>query len=783
MLTDALRSTFALSVLRGLLFCVLTTPIAFAQSDDTSSIDDLIRDLGSSDAEKAREAAYHLNQLGAKAKKAAPALAKALRSRERQVFFHAVQSIAQIGPDAEVAIPNLLSGLGDGSEQVRYRSAYALGKIGTAAVPKLLDELDTRNSTKRAAVAMAFTWVKPPPKEAVAPLVNLLADDNASVRQRAAEALGGFGKIAAGETGKALEWEDVDARRAAAVALNLMNAFVEKEPTRAAQERLIKALQDEDAIVRATVPSPLARSGLKAKKLVPLLIGLLQDDASAVRLATSRALLRIPPSQTVPGLIDLLDGDNAEAAFASARLVARIGGRAKAAVPALIRAAARIEDTSEDAALSKALGKFGKDAAASLIATLRNPKTDDKSVEGLQAAIAAVGKVAVPGLIESLDDKSSTIRKRATGALARVGPPAAPAREALTKILDDENAKLRANAARALGAIGSESKPSAPALRKLLEDEDRDVRAAAVFALGGIGLEASELIPVFRKTIGDEYLPIRLSATQGLATLGEDANPALPQLIERLDDSDARIRGIAADAIRGIGIAAKPAVPKLLEHLESDEESVRAKVIEALAVFGDASKDAVGPLTEVAAGGESALRPGAIRTLGEIGPAAKASLDAIKKRIEDGTVPERTAAVVALSKIVDDGKSIVDLLVRVLEDKSGDVQRAAVDALADIGPPAQAAVPRLFEILSDEYRREMAKEALERIEPSDVDVLRKALKSRDGYVTVYACRFLAKLGDKAEPAIPDLRQVAAKAKDRRVQRTAKYAIRKIEGRD
>ena len=81
----------------GVAFTLLFAATIVPAADVTG----LIEELASSDAQKRRNAAYELNQLGAEAVDALPALMKALDDDDEQVFFNAASAIARIGPAAE----------------------------------------------------------------------------------------------------------------------------------------------------------------------------------------------------------------------------------------------------------------------------------------------------------------------------------------------------------------------------------------------------------------------------------------------------------------------------------------------------------------------------------------------------------------------------------------------------------------------------------------------------------------------------------------------------------
>ena len=81
--------------------------------------------------------------------------------------------------------------------------------------------------------------------------------------------------------------------------------------------------------------------------------------------------------------------------------------------------------------------------------------------------------------------------------------------------------------------------------------------------------------------------------------------------------------------------------------------------------------------------------------------------------------------------------------------------------------------------LGDEYTRALGFEALKKIEPRDVSLLRKALSHKDRYVRGFACSCLGKLGAGAKDALEDLRQ-ASRTRSRTLRDLVRKTIKLIE---
>jgi hypothetical protein len=88
--------------------------------------------------------------------------------------------------------------------------------------------------------------------------------------------------------------------------------------------------------------------------------------------------------------------------------------------------------------------------------------------ETAAAALARIGRAAVPSLIQTLGHRDADVRRQAALVLAKIGPDAADAVPELTDLLDDSEENVRKAAARALGQIGPAASEAVPALMRQL---------------------------------------------------------------------------------------------------------------------------------------------------------------------------------------------------------------------------------------------------------------------------------------------------------------------------
>ncbi|NVM31972.1 MAG: HEAT repeat domain-containing protein, partial [Candidatus Helarchaeota archaeon] len=238
------------------------------------------------------------------------------------------------------------------------------------------------------------------------------------------------------------------------------------------------------------------------------------------------------------------------------------------------------------------------------------------------------------GLLAQLEDKDSSVRRRAVSALEQIGGVRAV--DGLLARLEDRDWSVRARAASALGQIGDVR--AVDDLLTLLDDETKHVRARAADALGAIG----------------------------------DAR-AVDGLLARLDDKKGDVRARAASALGQIGNVR--AVDDLLARLEDRDWSVRARAASALGQIGGVR--AVDDLLTRLDDETKHVRASAARALGQIGDVR--AVDGLLARLEDENGNVRARAASALGQIGD--VRVVDGLLARLEDENGNVRARAASAL------------------------------------------------------------------------------------------------------
>lgn len=285
------------------------------------------------------------------------------------------------------------------------------------------------------------------------------------------------------------------------------------------------------------------------------------------------------------------------------------------------------------------------------------------------------------------------------------------------------------------------------------------------------------------RDLHDEDLGVRVRAAEVLATLGPDAAPAVPDLLALARDADPRLREPAERAIRGAGEAA---IPPLLEALAGEDWRDRAPAVKALAELGKPAKEAVVALLE-----DPARRAGALEFLEQARLPEGFDPACLLPLLEDPEPAVRLAAV-RLAWRSHGTRETLLVYRAALRDENPAVRGVAIDALKSAGKWAAAAGPDLREAIGrGDYR---AVEALERVEGTVdeetldalaaqiresadspavalralrqgagrsaryVSLFAECLGRADAAVRIEAVEALSRIGPRAAPAVPALRE-------------------------
>lgn len=499
------------------------------------------------------------------------------------------QGIEQLaGIEPRVAAPHLLARLRDGDASVRARAARALGPLAQ--------------------------------QDAAPQLIACLSDADSGVRSACADALGQFGALPPGLSGKAtatltraLGDSQYEVRMEALRAIErlLHSRVLVLADAQQLLGPVLLRIEDEHVGVRRAAASVLGRLGPLAlppellRRATVALLGRLSDSARDVRNEALTSLTAMAAPEAAPAALRLLQ-DPAEDVRRQALLY--LGKVAYAnAVPLLIE----MFETGADA-LRPAAGQ----ALASLAGRGQSQTALSALVTGLQReelrplardALLQVGAAAAPAVLGRLRQGSATGQAE-VGALvdllrdlaldvnsAKPQPLPQPLRKQVADELAAELRRGRLPREQIVDALAAQAEPSTvPLLAGLLGDAEVPVRRRAAVGLKQPELLDARALDALISATRDSDREVRTQATLLLAELPGGA--ALPRLLELLRAADAETRLAAAQAIgRSAGRREPPRF----------DASMVAALVGALSTPGDALP-------------ELRLRRAAAQTLGQV---------------------------------------------------------------------------------------------------------------------------------------------------------------------
>jgi len=463
-------------------------------------------------------------------------LRNALQDPDPRVPYQAMRSLGRLGA---LDIQEVLPFFEIESSSIKFYAVQALGSIDGAQSNQVLMYLASNPSESVATRALAIKILgERTAVEATSSLMELLREDEATIRQHAALALGRMGAFSAvKDLYQCLIDDDEDVRYAVGVALGLLGD-VRTIPF------LFKARYHADVYTQDMVTAALDRLGSDA---LAEIISAMRKMPMPYRVDAVKHLEALKDERAMLPLVQyLLD----EQVYADVR-----------------KALLALEDKIE-APLIYVLGR--EDASVEL---------KEKSIRLL---LDRNCQEAVPALIVLLDDADASLRELAARSLGKLG--AADAEKALLKVIakkDRETDDVIAEALFSLGKLGNVSKKAQKVLHAHLDHLNSKVRGYSISAIGEIG-DTSIVEPLIERLM-DKSLDNRPLMIQALAKLGDDRaiEPLLTIVQEAQRNATTGLKGayLGSYAVQALATLGEP---KVVDLLLTDWEEELAQGIERM---------------------------------------------------------------------------------------------------------------------------------------------------------------------------------------------------------
>jgi len=428
-------------------------------------------------------------------------------------------------------------------------------------------------------------------------------------------------------------------------------------------------------------------------------------------------------------------------------------------------------------------------------------------------AALALGEIGpepgvVDALIESINDKESTMRFVALLALKNFPDKARKALPLIIERLKDEDDEVRQSAEYAIAEFGADAADAVPALISAFNDKQPWEKAAVFSALARIGPKAKAALPIINEILDNAdisnknlYGDLYEHAAQALINIGPESGDRESFLKELLKHKNPYVRGAAVKALGELG---PKSVPVMLKLIGDDDSYVRESLLETLGKVGEQSAEVAGYISGRLLDEDLNIRYKAADVITQMGPKAKGAVPGIVKILEsananNGMLPAAKnfkqdasskqtidLCVEALGAIGPGAADAVEVLNALLSYGQPDTRAHVIYALVNIGPVAAESIPAIIDNLTDSQGnvRKAAAYALGVFGPAAIDAvpsLIRLLSDADDGVRWNAATALGLIGPGGEEAIEALQKVADEDANGEVRKAAKGAVGKIGG--
>ena len=239
-------------------------------------------------------------------------------------------------------------------------------------------------------------------------------------------------------------------------------------------------------------------------------------------------------------LIKAMGDDNPNVRYSAADALGNLGKSSDDVVSALLKAMGDKDSSVRYYAASALgrIGKSSDDVVSALLKAMGDDDSSVRS--GAASALGEVGKSSddvVSALVKAMGDESSDVRSRAAPALGNLGKSSDDVVSALIKAMGDDNSYVRSRAAYALGNLGKSSDDVVSALIKAMgDDKEWNVRYNAASALGNLGKPSDDVVSALIKATGDDKeWNVRSRAADALGNLGKSSDDVMNALVSRIN--------------------------------------------------------------------------------------------------------------------------------------------------------------------------------------------------------------------------------------------------------
>lgn len=475
-------------------------------------------------------------------------------------------------------------------------------------------------------------------------LLDLLrSEDNAGLRNSAAEAVTRIGVPATAPLLRLVKDADADVRKFVIDAMGSINSMDFVQP-------LLCALRDADVNVSAAAAEHLGNLG-DARVVPELIQAIVTNESELFRFNALAAIGKLAVPAPVPDEITQLAGN------AMLR-------------KAVYECLGSIADDSAVALLLKGMGVRQKSSRnAAIIALFRiYSRSGTEARQAIESALQSLkGGNLVPVLLESFDPRDPVLAEALVVILDIIGDKRC-VEIFLQAFVNERLSGVALKAFRHLGPDGIDT------LISKFADSDTVSRSAICTLIGECAYRNGRVI--IHDALSDQSSPVRKAAVSAAGKLG--LTDCVPEIVGLLDDPDHDVRSTVVACLQALALIDRSGIQVVARTLgDSDQSEQRRNAAVLFAALGDGDR-----LLLLVKDEDARVRQAAVSSIGKLHLAPSSNILLIALVDEDPDV--RIAAAEALGEVGDRG--VVTALTHALNDEDAWVQCAALNSLANIYP-------------------------------------------------------------------------------------------------
>ncbi|OGR26760.1 MAG: hypothetical protein A2X83_13225 [Desulfuromonadales bacterium GWD2_54_10] len=603
------------------------------------------------------------------------------------------------------SLPNIDKALRSQDEETRRGALALLSEQSLQEARNLLFYAMGDQSWRVRKEAVDVFVAMNPDEKSIELLLELLRNqENAGLRNSAAEAVGKIGALAAAPLIRLMEDNDEDVRK---FVIDVMGIIGSPEFVPA----LLSALADPDMNVASAAAEHLGNIG-DNRAVADLIKAIINNDSILFRFSALAALGKLTSHMTIPAeIVRLADQDILRKSVYEC--LGSIGD--ESVMPILMQGFMSRQKSSRNAAITGWYRIFSRSSA-----------TDRQAFQEVLQRLS--GSETVPALIDSFDLQVPTLAEAITVLLGIIGD----IRGAKTLLAAFASERLSGSALASLKRLGSRGMD---ALIALYPDSDEIGRCAICTVVGDLAYRAGSVL--IRETLGASSQQLRSAAVTAVGKLG--LTECITDIVCLLDDTDTEVRTAVIACLQVLARIDRRAIQNVARQLEGSElPEQRREAVILNATLGDGDR-----LTLLVKDENATVRQAAVTSIGKLHFSSANNILLIALVDEDPDV--RIAAAEALGEV--GGTDVVPFLINALNDEDCWVQCAVLRSIVRIDK--SSALQTIQSILSTAEGLLMITclELLEIIGSRQaIDLAEKALDSNDNEVLSLLIAILARQG-------------------------------------